>query len=139
MNKFTTLSYLNLQDNVIDDISPIDNLSITDELLIGNNNIIDLSPLFFSLKANKINFINVFQNPLQYPPHDISIRGEIDIISWFEMIIKSTQELIEKNMREQLPVLDLGNMGLTDLLLVPQIFELTHLKELYLSNEWAML
>lgn len=137
LSKLKEIFYLNLQSNNIEDISPIQELSIADELMIGDNKIIDLTPLYFSIKHKKIKFINAFQNPLQFPPEDFVIRGEESIVSWFEMIIKNAKNLINENKKAKNPVLDLGNMGLTNLSLIPEVFELTHLKHLYLSNEWA--
>jgi internalin A len=137
LSELKEIFYLNLQSNNIEDISPIRELSIVDELMIGDNKIIDLTPLYISLKNGKIKFINAFQNPLQYPPENVVIRGEYNIVSWFEMIMENAKNLINENKKSKDSILDLGNMGLTNLSLIPEVFELTHLKHLYLSNEWA--
>ncbi|MFK7907435.1 MAG: hypothetical protein AB8B69_20030, partial [Chitinophagales bacterium] len=47
------------------------------------------------------------------------------------------QQLIAENKRTQAKSLDLGNCGLRDLEKeVPELFELAHLEELYLSNDY---
>ena len=46
--------------------------------------------------------------------------------------------LIEECLNTRAKRLDLGNCGLTDLSIIPELFECTHLEELILSNEWAV-
>ncbi len=139
LKDFTEFEEISLQNNQIEDINPLIKIKIG-ELFIGGNNIIDLSPLYYSLKNKKIGFINAFENPLVYPPHDIVIRGEENIIKWFNMIsdnIKICKQKIEKAKINNEKKLDLGMMGLTDLSLIPELFELENLEELILSNHWA--
>lgn len=45
--------------------------------------------------------------------------------------------LIEMCLKTNSKSLDLGNCGLTDLSLIPELFECTHLEKLILSNEWS--
>ena len=45
--------------------------------------------------------------------------------------------LIEKCLKTKSKRLDLGNCGLRDLEIIPELFECTHIEELILSNEWA--
>jgi len=46
-------------------------------------------------------------------------------------------ELIEECLSTKSKKLDLGNCGIRDLKIVPELFECTHLEVLILSNEWA--
>ncbi|GAA0875437.1 hypothetical protein GCM10009118_18460 [Wandonia haliotis] len=46
--------------------------------------------------------------------------------------------LIEECLKTRSKKLDLGNCGLSDLTIIPELFECTHLEELILSNEWAI-
>lgn len=45
--------------------------------------------------------------------------------------------LIFNNLKQKSTSLDLGNCGLTDISMLPELFECTHLEELILSNEWG--
>ncbi len=45
--------------------------------------------------------------------------------------------LVEECLRTKSKKLNLGNCGLRDLEIIPELFECTHLEELILSNEWA--
>ncbi|MCT4646814.1 MAG: leucine-rich repeat domain-containing protein [Carboxylicivirga sp.] len=45
--------------------------------------------------------------------------------------------LIEDCLKNNLKRLDLGNCGLKNLEVIPELFECTHIEELILSNEWA--
>ncbi|WP_281867701.1 leucine-rich repeat domain-containing protein [Flavobacterium sp. GSB-24] len=45
--------------------------------------------------------------------------------------------LIEDCIKTNSKILDLGNCGLTDLEIIPELFECTHIEVLILSNEWA--
>lgn len=139
LKDFTEFEEISLKNNQIEDINPLIKIEIG-ELFIGGNNIIDLSPLYHSLKNKKIKFINAFENPLVYPPQDIVIRGEENIIKWFNMIsdnIKICKQKIEEAKINNEKKLDLGMMGLTDLSLIPELFELEKLEELILSNHYA--
>lgn len=51
--------------------------------------------------------------------------------------LKYANEKINKCILHREESLDLGNLGLTSLYEIPQLFECRHLKELILSNEWA--
>lgn len=46
--------------------------------------------------------------------------------------------LIEECLKTKSKKLDIGNCGLRDLTVIPELFECTHLEELILSNEWAV-
>jgi internalin A len=47
------------------------------------------------------------------------------------------RKLITENFKNENPILDLGNCGLTSLNDVKELFKNTHLKKLILSNEWG--
>ncbi len=132
-----SLNTLDLSNNQIKDISALKYVLLKNELLIGQNQIIDLSPLYQSLKNKEIKFINAFDNPLIYPPLDVVLKGEAIIIEWFDEIIRIANEKINATKKSKSKILDLGRMGLTDLSLIPELFDLDGLEELIISNEWA--
>ena len=45
--------------------------------------------------------------------------------------------LIEECLKSKSKILDLGNCGLKDLTIIPELFECTHIEKLILSNEWS--
>lgn len=132
---------LNLENNQIENVNPLKSIQI-DELFIGENNIIDLSPLYSSFKLKNIQFINVNNSPnLLYPTEEIAKRGEERIVEWFDMIFenieKCNQKINEVRNDENIKSLDLGMMGLTDLSMLPNLFQLENLEVLILSNHYA--
>lgn len=137
LTNFNDIENLNLENNQIEDITPLKCIEIK-ELFIGGNNIFDLSPIYSSLKTKKIKFINANDSPLLvYPREEIVKRGEERIIEWFDMVIENCNQKIEEVSDSGSTSLDLGMMGLTDLNLIPKLFEFEKLEELILSNIWA--
>jgi internalin A len=59
------------------------------------------------------------------------------IINSHPSSLQHAKELIRENFETKDPVLDLGNLGLTSLNDVKELFQNTHLKTLILSNEWG--
>ena len=51
--------------------------------------------------------------------------------------LKNAKEQIRENFETKNPTLDLGNLGITSLNDVKELFQNTHLKTLILSNEWG--
>lgn len=51
--------------------------------------------------------------------------------------LSSASFLIEECLRTNSKILDLGNCGLRNLEIIPELFECTHIEVLILSNEWA--
>jgi internalin A len=131
------INHLNLESNQIEDIAPLKFIEIK-ELFIGENKIFDLTPIYFSLKTKRIEFINTNHSPfLIYPTEKVAQRGEERIVEWFDMIIENCNLKIVEAKNNDHKSLDLGMMGLTDLNLIPKLFELSELEELILSNIWA--
>ncbi len=135
-SKIEKLTYLNLSDNIIENIIPLRNIEL-EELFISNNLVYDLSPLYNSLKNKKIKFINISGNPLIYPPSKVAMIGELQIVQWFDAITMKANIKIEQAIKNESPKLDLSYMGLTDLSLIPKLFECEKLIELILSNHYA--
>lgn len=52
-------------------------------------------------------------------------------------LIQASQ-LINECLKSRSPFLDIGNCGLKDLSILPELFECIHLEELILSNQWAI-
>lgn len=135
---FKLFYYLDLSENNIKNIEPLKGIEISNELNLNDNNIFDLTPLYFKLKENKINFLKVHNNPLVYPPKDYITLDEYKKWSWFEDRLDLARKIINNFKSDsENKVLDLGNCGLTDLSLLPELFELHNLEELILSNVWA--
>lgn len=137
LSNFNSIEYLKLDNNQIEDITPLQFIKVK-ELFIGENKIFDLSPIYSSLKTKKIEFINANDSPLLvYPTEEVVKKGEERIVEWFEMVIENCNKKIEEVRENGNTSLDLGMMGLTDLSLIPKLFELGNLEELILSNVWA--
>lgn len=135
---FTSFIRLNLSSNKLRDISALKNIEIVEDLFIGNNEIIDLTPLYYELRNNRINFINYYENPLQYPPISRGVLTEREILDWFENNLSYARNRILVNKQLRSKKLDLGNCGLTDLSLLPELFDgMSHLHELIISNYYA--
>jgi len=134
LSKLKKFVFLNLATNEISDIFPLKDIRIEKELILGYNQIIDLSPLYNSVKQGYIYDLDPYDNPSQYPPMDIVQRGELEIWDWFEGNLDLAREKI-RNVKNNF--LDLGNLGLTDLSLLPELFQLENLEELILSNHYA--
>ncbi|MFG4003417.1 TIR domain-containing protein [Flavobacterium aquidurense] len=135
---FKKFEVLLLGNNKISDISALNNITITDELFLSQNYIKDLTPLYFSFLEFRINFINVFENPLMYPPAEIAIRGEKAIGSWFLKTLDVARSKIKINKLKREKCLDLSGCGITDLSLLHDLFDDTeHIEELIISNEYA--
>jgi len=128
---------LDLSDNQIIDISPLSNIEINDELNLQQNSIIDISSLYRSIKSNTIYQTRVNENPLKYPPVEVAEKGDSAIVDWFDKSLSIANELIQITIKQKSPVLDLGNCGLTDLSMLPALFECTSITELILSNQYA--
>ncbi len=137
LSNFKSLIYLDLARNKIVDIFCLKNIEISSDLMLGENKIFDLTPLYPSLRDNKINFVNAFDNPLVYPPFEVVGKGEGAMLNWFEKIYEKVNEKIVINKKSREERLDLGSLGITDLSLFKNLFKLNHLKELIISNEWA--
>ncbi len=137
LSKILEIKKLNLENNQIENISPLKSIKI-DELFIGENKIFDLSPIYSSLKTKKIKFINAHDSPLLiYPTEEVVKKGEERIVEWFDMIIENCNKKIDEVKKNGEVSLDIGMMGLTDLSLIPNLFELENLVELILSNHYA--
>lgn len=135
---FETFQVLLLGNNQITDVSALSNIGITEELFLNQNNIKDLTPLYFSFLNFKISFINVYENPLKYPPMEIAVRGEKAIASWFIQTLEVARAKIKINKLKLDKTLDLSGCGITDLSLLNELFDDTeHIEELILSNEYA--
>ncbi|WP_343707299.1 leucine-rich repeat domain-containing protein [Flavobacterium sp.] len=135
---FKSFQFLHLDNNQITDVSALSNIYIEEELFLSQNDIKDLTPLYFSFLEFKINFINVYDNPLKYPPMEVAIRGEREIASWFIQTLEVARGKIKANKYTLEKTLDLSGCGITDLSLLNELFDDTeHIEELILSNEYA--
>ncbi|NIF07108.1 TIR domain-containing protein [Chryseobacterium sp. Tr-659] len=134
LSKIKSWENLNISSNQIDDISALNKVTVSSDLLLRDNKIFDLTPLYFSLKNDKIGVLDILENPLQYPPMSAAINGKNSIYRWFQYNLDLAKETIRISDKK---ILDLGNHGLTDLSLLPELFENEMVEELILSNQYA--
>ncbi|MGE7773680.1 COR domain-containing protein [Chitinophaga sp. NPDC101104] len=135
VSNFKNLFVLDLAYNNIYDISPLRYLDGLLHIDIAHNHVFDLSPLYNRLKSEGFVGIYAKGNPLVYPSAEVAAEGTEATAAWFDDILETARQVIAKNWLEQDPKLDLGFLGITDLSLLPGLFESTHLKELILSNK----
>lgn len=134
---FKEFRLLNLENNFIEDISALRNVKFEGELFIGNNKIMDLSPLFHELKRGQL-FLNHFENPTVYPPKSFEREHEFEKWKWFEQGLDLARNKIRTAKLNKSKSLNIGSCGLTDLSLLPELFEDNeHLEELIISNQFA--
>lgn len=138
LSNLRELERIYFSNNQISDISSLKKLKYLQEIIFSKNLIFDLCPIFNLIKNEDFTrTYNFFENPLVYPPVEISLRGDSQIISWFEIIYEKANKLINNCIKEQNISLNLSFCGITDLTLLPNLFKCIHLEELILSNEWA--
>lgn len=136
LTAFRDLLYLNLSFNNISNISPLHHLKLLKYINLISNEIFDLSPLYTQFKDQHLLSLNITANPLIYPSYEVAEQGKQAIALWFDNILQIARDKILECKQKKSPKLDLGKIGLTDLSLIPELFECRHLKELILSNEW---
>jgi internalin A len=135
---FKIFDFLYLNDNQIEDISALRKTQIKHELHLGGNKIIDLSPLYWELKKNRIGFLNVIDNPLMYPPLSLVREDDFIKLQWFESNLEVARQRIYDCKKNNSKILNLGNCGLTDLSMLPELFVGTeNIEELIISNHYA--
>lgn len=124
LNKFYELKYLNLDNNEIDDISPLAGLSGLERLMLSNNDITDISAVenLKNLASLQLNYNNI---------SDISrISGLVSLESLGLAGNKIVDISALKNLRN-LTALSLSDNQISDISVIGRLFRL---KELYLDN-----
>lgn len=91
------------------------------------------NPKNFGLLCSRILYLPFIKPIWTDPAH----QGEDEGIVEEQVDIAQAIQLIENCLVTQSASLDLGSCGLTDLSILPELFECIHLEELILSNEWA--
>ena len=135
--QLNNINYLDLSNNLISEISSLKSL-IIDKLILNKNRIFDLTALYQPILNNQIKFIEITNNPIYYPPNEIVEKGIDKIRNWISSSIQIANSRIDDHKKNNTKTLDLGNCGLTDLSLIPQLFIGTeHLEELILSNNFG--
>ena len=120
---------------------------------LSKNAKIIISPMFMLNNFEKNININSLKKLVPFveyflPIHDFHFR-EFEGVSQFAYVLRQllinthsssldyTKAIITKNFETKEPTLDLGNLGLTSLNDVKELFQNTHLTKLILSNEWG--
>lgn len=137
LENFKSFKLLNLSNNFIEDISVLKKVKFDGNLSVANNKIIDLSPLYHEFKRGKF-FLNHFENPTIYPPKSYEREPEIEKWKWFERGLDLARNKISIAKKNKSKSLNIGSCGLTDLSLLPELFEDNELlEELIISNQYA--
>lgn len=137
LENFKSFQLLNISNNFIEDISALKKVKFEGELFISNNKIIDLSPLYDELKRGKIHLLH-FENPTVYPPKSFEREHGIEKWKWFEQGLDLARNKISIAKKNKSKSLNIGSCGLTDLSLLPELFEDNELlEELIISNQYA--
>ncbi|MFX1706890.1 COR domain-containing protein [Chitinophaga sp. CC14] len=92
------------------------------------------NPKNFGFLCSRILYLPFIKQIWTDPAH----QGKDEGIVEEQVDISQAIQLIENCLVTQSTSLDLGNCGLTDLSILPELFECIHLEELILSNEWAV-
>nr|WP_314498884.1 COR domain-containing protein [uncultured Chryseobacterium sp.] len=95
------------------------------------------------LKPNNPLNLGVLISRILYLPFIKPIWAETNFVKFslnesINIDLSIAGEIIEECLRTKSLKLDLGNCGLTDLSVIPELFECTHIETLILSNEWAV-
>lgn len=132
----TQLVYLDLSNNLIEDITMLKKFRKLSYIDVSGNQIYDLSPLYDQLSSSPA-FFDASFNPVLYPSSDLDLRLPQIVVESFDALLSPAKEKIQFCKLNKRSSLDLGNCGITDLSLLPELFTCTHLERLVLSNEWA--
>jgi len=97
----------------------------------------------FGIKANNHRNSGILYSRILYLPFikpiwdETALNGDLlkESIKPSDLLIAVS--LIEESLKTKSKRLNLGNCGLRDLEVIPELFECTHVEELILSNEWA--
>lgn len=137
LESFSDFDELTLSNNLIEDISSLKNIKFNNSLYLTSNKIFDLTPLYHEFKRGKM-FVNYNSNPVIYPPEKYERLQEYEKWRWFEESLDRAREKIKKAKENHSKILNLGGCGLTDLELLPELFQDTEfIEELILSNQYA--
>lgn len=137
LSKFNFFEFLDLSNNQINDITALKGTQFI-RLYIENNKIIDLTPLYEEFRKDGNGAIKFLNNPILYPPKVYEREDGYNIWNWFENNLNYARERISDYKNSKSKVLNLGNCGLTDLSLLPELFEGTeNIEELIISNHYA--
>ncbi|HEX9980161.1 MAG TPA: leucine-rich repeat domain-containing protein [Flavobacterium sp.] len=132
------LERVNFSSNEIRDVTILKTLNLLQDIQFTNNVIFDITPLYHLIKNPPfVRTHNFYDNPLIYPPTEIYLKGDNQIVLWFNDILAQVNRKISECFRTKSKALTLSNLGVTDLTLIPKLFKCTHLETLILSNEWA--
>lgn len=138
LRNFPQLERINFSNNEVEEISALKGLLFLQEIQFTNNLIFDVTPIYIFIKKNDFTRThNFYGNPLIYPPTEIYLKGDNQILLWFENILDKVNRKIDECLKNKKKELKLSNYGITDLKLIPKLFKCIHLESLILSNEWA--
>lgn len=136
LHSIPKLAMLDLRNNEISDVRIFKELKTEISLVsLDYNNVFDVTPFYEMLLSKQVEQLSFKDNPIVYPAKDIQDANEL--VMAIEVNKSMVEAHIRKNFDNKNEVLDLGNLGITDLSWFPSLFRCTHLKSLIISNEWA--
>uniref|UniRef100_UPI0037E8CCFE malignant fibrous histiocytoma-amplified sequence 1 n=1 Tax=Semicossyphus pulcher TaxID=241346 RepID=UPI0037E8CCFE len=84
INKCTSITYLDLSKNCLQNIQPLVGLPKLKELLVEKNQLIELPSQLFQNGSCELTVCKAMGNPLRCPPEEVCAGGVMDIQSYFQ-------------------------------------------------------
>ena len=136
LGTFKRLKTLDVCGNRIVDISPLHSLKMLEVLILDHNKIVDFTPAMVGIAFGKIRELSLKENGVDLPSR-LTIDERSFAVEFLQERNAHAQLLIANNLQTRETILDLGRTGITNLELLPKLFNCEHLEELILSNEWG--
>ncbi|XP_034535462.1 malignant fibrous histiocytoma-amplified sequence 1 homolog [Notolabrus celidotus] len=86
INKYTSIIYLDLSRNCLQDIQPLVGLPKLKELLVEKNQLTELPSQLFKNRTCELTVCKAMGNPLRCPPEEVCAGGVIDIQNYFQQM-----------------------------------------------------
>uniref|UniRef100_A0A4W6ENK4 Si:ch211-210p4.6 n=1 Tax=Lates calcarifer TaxID=8187 RepID=A0A4W6ENK4_LATCA len=89
INQCTSITYLDLSRNCLQNIQPLIGLTKLKELLVEKNHLTELPPQLFQSSNCELTVCKATGNPLRCPPEEVCSGGVTDIQSYFHQMEKN--------------------------------------------------
>lgn len=83
INQCTSITYLDLSKNCLQNIQPLAGLTKLKELFVGKNQLTELPSQLFKSSSCELIVCKATGNPLRCPPQEVCAGGVVDIQSYF--------------------------------------------------------